>query len=507
MPSAAATAILEFGKLIHTEASRPVAEHDPKRILTAERRLIEQLSVDDNPLLKPALLFHVSRPIEPLVVRVLALVAYLQLCTNFRVAITDVAIAATEDDTARIITARQVITSLLYTKRLQLAVNTDDQLELGQAMSSLLAGGSTKLPVIVNACELHRQWRRNEAEAAKRKLQESKPELPTARAIYESLSRFVIGQHDLKMALAVAGRQTLLRRAVRQRKQPQVLPPKPNVCVIGASGSGKSLACQALSQILHLPHASVDCSQVTASGYVGDDLSGCLSLLAQSAEAMRVNPEEGGLVHLDEIDKVSSAAYSSPTTIGVQFEALRLLDGAQVSHPVGNMTKWGGFGATMDTSNLLVVCSGAFSWLADDLNGRKRELGFAHSVNDNATHGGNLRELLSTRGGLIPEVVNRFSAIVRMEPLTPEDIAAILMSDRGALGEYRALLQAEGRTIAVEPEAALLVGQWSIATGQMGRGPKAALELSLREALFEGQPKDIVVTIDLVRQKLGAVGD
>lgn len=113
MPSAAATAILEFGKLIHTEASRPAVERGPKRIATAEQRLIEMLSTDDNPHLKPALQFHISKPIDPLQLRILSLVGYLQPCARYPVAVTDVAIAGAEDEPARIIEARQTITQLL----------------------------------------------------------------------------------------------------------------------------------------------------------------------------------------------------------------------------------------------------------------------------------------------------------------------------------------------------------------------------------------------------------
>jgi len=92
-----------------------------------------------------------------------------------------------------------------------------------------------------------------------------------------------------------------------------------------------------------------------------------------------------------------------------------------------------------------------------------------------------------------------------MDPLTPENIAHILLCEHGPLGEYRATLNAEGRTLNLDREAALVVGQWSVTTGLMGRGPKAALDTLLRDPLFDGTPKDVIITAATVRQKLGAL--
>jgi ATP-dependent Clp protease ATP-binding subunit ClpX len=268
------------------------------------------------------------------------------------------------------------------------------------------------------------------------------------------------------------------------------------VLAIGPSGTGKTFSCQLLSKILGLPFASIDVSQVSATGYIGDDLSGVLYLLTQAATAMRVNPEQGGVVFLDEIDKIAKTAYESATTVGVQFEALRLLDGGEVAYPTTGLNKWGSAGATMNTSGLLVVASGAYSWLRDEWNGStKAGIGFA------GESGGRLnddRELLASKGGMVIELLNRFTAIVRMNPLTAADIATILQNKFGPLSEYRAFLEAEGRTLSVDTDAAIAIGKWSVEQGLMGRGPKAALERILREPLFSGQPTKVVITRELV---------
>jgi ATP-dependent protease Clp ATPase subunit len=71
------------------------------------------------------------------------------------------------------------------------------------------------------------------------------------------------------------------------------------------------------------------------------------------------------------------------------------------------------------------------------------------------------------------------------------------------MAEYRATLAAEGRSLTVDDGAALAIGQWSIESGLMGRGARAALEKLLRDPLFTGEPKDIVLTREGVVQVLG----
>jgi len=506
-PEIIARKILDFGRLLSSqlEKSTPPLNGDfAQAINTAQDDLMQALYDCNLRGLQTALDYNnKGRNIDELLLRVVAVVSYQVLAWSKSVEVKGVTQAATLGrDLCQQLRIRQVIFRLCVRRILVLdEYRGHESITLGQPLLDFFRGPDE--PLILTQDAIRKVWSQQEATEKRRQAGLKEGQLPSAKWIYEQLSRFVTGQHELKMALAVAGRQTLLRREAKLLNRRGCLPPKPNVCIVGASGTGKSYACSVLSKILCLPFASYDCSSVTASGYVGDDLSGCLYLLAQSAARMGVAPEDGGLIHLDEIDKISTTSYDSATTTGVQFEALRLLDGTEVSYPLNGLNKWGGGGGTMDTSSLLVVCSGAFSWLADDLTGCKPQLGF----DQNACSGDalNLRELLTSRGGLVPEIVNRFASIVKMDLLTPDNIADIMLCEHGPLGDYRATLKAEGRTLSLDRDAALVVGQWSVETGLLGRGPKAALEQLLRNTLFEGSPKEVIITADTVRQKLGSL--
>jgi hypothetical protein len=193
-PVSAAIAILEFGRLIQEEDQRRIAARKPSQLQEAEEQLIARLSTDKNTLLKPVLNFNVSKPIEPITLRVLAVVAYLQLCTaKFGGAISDVARVVADGIPATIIEARQTISKLLIAKQLQFRENSTDHIELGAAMMDLLAGGKEAPPLTITEKELWRRWRKAEALEAKRKAKAGIENLPTAKQLATKLAESVIG--------------------------------------------------------------------------------------------------------------------------------------------------------------------------------------------------------------------------------------------------------------------------------------------------------------------------
>jgi ATP-dependent Clp protease ATP-binding subunit ClpX len=492
------TKMLAFGRLLDeaTGNGRRMTDVVLAEIKRTEAELLELLSTTRSKSLQAVLDFNnKGKPPDELALRIVCCVAHGQIAGSGRTDVRSIVQAVAFDDDLQPVRARQLVFRLCVRQVLVVQDNYHgrEQVTLGTPLTDVLRGGAAE-PVFISREAVSKA--QADLEAARRK----RPTvILTARQIYNELSKYVAGQHELKQALAVAGRQTLLRREALLRGNKGPLPPKANVLAIGPSGTGKTYSCQLLSRILGLPFASIDVSQVTASGYIGDDLSGVLYLLTQAASGMGVNPEQGGVIFLDEIDKISKTSYESATTVGVQYEALRLLDGGEVSFPSTGLNKWGGSGGTMNTSGLLVVASGAYSWLRDEWNGSKAGIGFAgESGNRLSDH----RELLATKGGMVIELLNRFTAIVRMNPLTAGDIATILQNKFGPLSEYRAFLEAEGRTLSVDTDAALAIGQWSVEQGLMGRGPKAALERILREPLFTGQPTKVVITRELVEAAL-----
>jgi ATP-dependent Clp protease ATP-binding subunit ClpX len=496
--------MLAYGRLLDESTGkdgRRLIDVVLAEIKRTEEELVGLLSFCKSKQLQAVLDFNNNgKPLDELALRIVCCVSHGQICGSGRTDVRTVVQAVAFGDDLQPVRARQLIFHLCVRRIFAVQDNYygREQITLGNPLLDLLRGSAAE-PVFITREAVHQA--QIDLEAAARKRRGNKYGVLTARQIYGELGKHVAGQHELKVALAVAGRQTLLRREARLRGDRGPAPPKANVLVIGQSGSGKTYSCQLLSRILGLPFASVDASQITASGYVGDDLAGVLHLLSEEAARMGVDPEAGAVVYIDEVDKISKNSYESATTVGVQFEMLRLLDGGQVSYPSTGLSKWGGAGTTMDTSGLLIVASGAFSWLRDDWDGSKAGMGFGDESGP-ATRLSDDRELLATKGGMVVEVMNRFSSIVRMQPLSALDIASIVENKFGPLSEYRAFLEAEGRSLSLDEGAALAIGQWSVENELMGRGPKAALERILRDPLFSGQPTQVVITRELVEATL-----
>lgn len=194
-----------------------------------------------------------------------------------------------------------------------------------------------------------------------------------------------------------------------------------------------------------------------------------------SDRALR-NAEEHGIIFIDEIDKVAgrSNASGSPDVSreGVQRDILPIVEGAMVK------TKYG----MMKTDHILFIAAGAFH--------------------------------VSRPSDLIPELQGRFPIRVELTSLGREEFRRILTEPRQALiGQYQALLSAEGVTLTFTEDAltavADIAARVNAETEDIGaRRLYTILERVLEELSFEASElteKDVTIDEACVREKLGDV--
>ena len=499
MPSPAATAILQFGRTIHAEAQRPAAERDPQHVETAEARLIEQLATDDNPLLKPALMFHVSKPLDPLVLRVLSLVAFIELGTNCCATVSDVANAVADHEPSKLLEARQTITRLLYAKRLSL--QPDTVLELGQPMLALLTGGGSAMPLAVTPRELQAHWQRAAAAAAKRQAQADPQSLPTARQLEALISQTVIGLQE--QVRTVACRFALhLRRSALIRGGND--PGSPNECLllIGPSGCGKTFLAECAGRVSGLPFGSVSATDMSAQAYIGlsveDSIKPLITAAGGDAERARF-----GVALVDEIDKKAAAPTSWRDVGGscVQQEFLRLMEGT--TFQVGG--RRGGFDdipVQFNSRGTLFLFAGAYSGIERLMDKRSNGIGFGGEAAGRRRQAA-LYEALE-QYGMLAEWLNRLTAVL----VFPEPTVAQLVdiANRSVIPSFNRLLVTCLCGIEPEPSAIRLLAQVARDSRTYARGLKSVIAKVVEDAIYDEKVGTLRISPTEIRRAIAAAG-
>ena len=193
--------------------------------------------------------------------------------------------------------------------------------------------------------------------------------LPKPTEIYSVLNEYVVGQEKAQRTLSVAVYNHYKRiQIARTDDDADVELQKSNILLLGPTGCGKTLLAQTLAKILNVPFAIADATALTEAGYVGEDVENILLKLIQAAD-YDVKKAETGIIYIDEVDKIARKADNPSITRdvsgeGVQQALLKILEGTLASVPPqgGRKHPHQEF-LTIDTTNILFICGGAFAEL------------------------------------------------------------------------------------------------------------------------------------------------
>jgi len=186
--------------------------------------------------------------------------------------------------------------------------------------------------------------------------------------------------------------------------------------------------------------------------------------------------EQGGIIFLDEVDKIAvpsnSQGRQDPSKEGVQRDLLPIVEGSSVHTKLG----------IINTDHILFIAAGAFH--------------------------------LSKPSDLIPELQGRFPLRVELNTLDEEVLYRILTQPKNSLiKQYKALLGVEGVELTFDEDALRLIAHYSFLANEKtedigARRLHTVMEKILEEISFdadEHKGEEIGVDTQLIKEKLGKV--
>jgi ATP-dependent Clp protease ATP-binding subunit ClpX len=273
---------------------------------------------------------------------------------------------------------------------------------------------------------------------------------------------------------------------------------KSNILMLGPTGCGKTYLAQTLARMLNVPFAIADATALTEAGYVGEDVENILLKLIQAAD-FDIKRAETGIIYIDEVDKIARKSDNPSITRdvsgeGVQQALLKILEGTVASVPPqgGRKHPHQEF-LTIDTTNILFICGGAFAGLDKVIDRRVGKKGMGFAANLSAATDVDPHDIFSeslpedlVQFGLIPEFIGRLPVVTAVHQLTRDDLVTILTEPKNALTrQYRRFFTYDDAELVFSEDSLYAIADRALERETGARGLRSIIEAALLDVMFE----------------------
>ena len=333
--------------------------------------------------------------------------------------------------------------------------------------------------------------------------------------IKAELDEYVIGQEKAKKVVSVAVYNHYKR--VYDKSEDGIELEKSNMLMLGPTGSGKTYLVKTLAKLLNVPLAITDATSLTEAGYIGDDVESVLSKLLAAADN-DVERAEKGIVFIDEIDKIAKKRNAHSRDVSgesVQQGLLKLLEGAQVEVPVGASSKNAMVPmTTIDTTNILFICGGAFPDLENVVKERltkQSTMGFTGELKDRFDGEKNLLTRATAADlreyGMIPEFIGRLPVLFSLNPLDKEMLIQILQEPKNAiLKQYKKLLAMDEVDLVFDDGALEAIAEKALEKDTGARALRAIIEELMLDIMYEIPKDDAIGRVTITKDYIANHG-